>query len=131
MAQGMWQYVTPDGNIHLSAIADLLGQILTNANDPLTLSGEYANDYEAFVRRAQTVFGVGLTSLFFYMSSMDGASIVFVLSDQALALGTKIQPTRLEWGVVVDPITGKITASGVQYLTRQPFPGYAPASRLP
>jgi hypothetical protein len=131
MAQGMWQYVTPDGDIHASPFADLLGQILANTQNPLTIAGEYANDHEAFMRRAETVFGKDVTQLFFYMSSMDAKVITFILADEELALGTKIQPKRLQWQVWADSVTGLITASGVQYLTRSQFPGYAPVSRLP
>lgn len=134
MANGLWQYVETDAQLHPGPpLADMYTLLLQYSFDQaLSEGGYYWNDWDKFTDFAQRHLGVDdITTLSWYWYSDVDTIITMIFSKEPLDVMNKKQPVRVLQEYTVDPTSGLITQSGVILATTLLFQACAPVSRLP
>ena len=121
MANGMWQFVVPDADLHPVALSDVLAQVRVFTSEPYAMQGDYLNDVESLSGYAERWFGVAREQLYAYYYCTDDGVISVILAAQELDVLALKQPWRYSWDMVVDPDTGLITRGGVVVRQRSLF----------
>lgn len=132
MANGLWQFVTPDAQLHVGpAIADMYTYLLEYSSDQaVSEAGYYWNDWDALQALAAKQFATPVENLKFYLYSDNPDLITLIFANAVLDVMGKTQPWRVQQELTVDPVSGLITQGGVINATRYLFQLAAPLSRL-
>ena len=131
MAQGMWQFTSPDGQLRFALETALFEQVLLYSSDPTSMNQYYWNDLDAWLEASASFFQVDRSVLLLYYYSDTPTIIQLIASKEPIAVGALVQPWRVVWEMTVDAETGLITKGGVVTKVRELFPQTAPLSRQP
>lgn len=133
MANGLWQYVSTDGQLRPTDIPQLY-QLTLRLRDGATSmeeAGDYWDQVYALLLRASQVFGVERDDLVLYLYSDANDIVRIIAAERALVIDAIAQPVRVEVSLYVDPQTGLITRPGLLTETTALFPAASPVSRNP
>lgn len=131
MAQGMWQFTSPDGQLRFALETALFEQVLLYSSDPTSMDQYYQNDLDALLEQAAAFFQVDRNALLIYYYSDTPTIIQLIVSKEPITVDALVQPWRVVWEMTVDAVTGLITKGGVVAIMQSLFPQTAPLSRQP
>lgn len=131
MAQGMWQFTSPDGQLRFALATALFEQVLLYSSDPTSMDQYYQNDLDALLEQAAAFFQVDRNALLIYYYSDTPTIIQLIVSKEPITVDALVQPWRVVWEMTVDAVTGLITKGGVVAIMQSLFPQTAPLSRQP